>query len=397
MTPLTRTRNRAPFALAGVLFAALALGGCGGSGMPRTEFIVAAGDSTYWVRTEGSRVTLRGSPMVLARLDGRFRELYVVDEDHSFENALFVGQRLYQRDLISGDSTEVFRDTLVTSLAERYERRHPEARRLAPDEDTAEEPATQATAEVSVLSVHGPFLSLEYHADTSGAGDETWHMTRHAVIDLRTGKQVTLTDVLGADDADTMLKRGRLLYRETVDSIRRDRRPEARRAAQSLGRFRFDPTSFSLTAPNGTLMIAFSAPGAGSGGEGFVLPMRPLPVNEPAWWQDAKSAIPSSTREREELWSRGAYTVKAAYDSTARPVMMTIADSSGTEFPVGGVSAPVHRIYWLDRPELSRAERAALERAFEEAEKYDDGQGERADAGSRLQAAGHRLQAAADD
>ena len=316
--------------------------------------------------------------MVLARLDGRFRELYVVDEDRSFEDALFVGQRLFQRDLITGDSTEVFRDTLVTALADRYEQRHPEARRLAPDEDTAEEPATQATAEVSVLSVHGPFLSLEYHADTSGAGDETWHMTRHAVVDLRTGKLVMLADVLGAADADALLKRARLLYRETVDSIRRDRRPEARRAAQSLGRFRFDPTSFSLTAPNGTLMIAFSAPGAGSGGEGFVLPMRPLPVNEPAWWLDARGSIPSSTREREEIWSRGAYAVKAVYDSSARPVLISVSDSAGKEYQVGGVAAPVHRIYWLDRPEISRAERSALQRAFDEAEKYDAGHAERA-------------------
>lgn len=389
MTPSTRPRNRARHALAGALFAVIWASACGGSSdTPRAEFIVAAGDSTYWVRTSGSAVTLRGSPMVLARLDGRFRELYVVDEDRSFENALFVGQRLYQRDLMSGDSTEVFRDTLVTALADRYERRHPEARRLAPDEDTAEEPTTQATAEVSVLSVHGPFLSLEYHADTSGAGDDTWHMTRHAVVDLRTGKQVTLTDVLGAAEADAMLKRGRLLYRETVDSIRRDRRPEARRAAQALGRFRFDPTSFSLASPNGTLMIAFSAPGAGSGGEGFVLPMRPLPVNEPAWWQDARGAIPSSTREREELWARGAYTVKAIYDSTARPVMITVADSAGHEYQVGGVAAPVHRIYWLDRPEISRAERSALQRAFDEAEKYDDGHAaERAEGRSTQQAA----------
>jgi hypothetical protein len=378
MTPTTRTRNRAYNALAGALFA-VAGAACGGSdGAPKAEFIVAAGDSTYWVRTSGSSVTLRGSPMVLARLDGHFRELYVVDEDRSFENALFVGQRLFQRDLITGDSTEVFRDTLVTSLAERYERRHPEARRLAPDEDTAEEPATQATAEVSVLSVHGPFLSLEYHADTSGAGDETWHMTRHAVVDLRTGKQITLADVLGVDEADALLKRARQLYRETVDSIRRDRRPEARRAAHSPGRFRFDATSFSLTAPNGTLMVAFSAPGAGSGGEGFVLPMRPLPVPEPAWWQDARGSIPSSTREREELWSRGSYVVRAVYDSTARPVTIFVADSAGKEYPVGGVAAPVHRIYWLDRPEISRAERNALQRAFDEAEKYDDAHAERA-------------------
>jgi hypothetical protein len=373
--------------LAGVVFAAFC-GACRSSDAPTAEFIVAAGDSTYWVRTGDSGVEFRGSPIVIARLDGRFRELYVVDDDHSFENALFVGQRLYQRDLITGDSSEVFRDTLVLSLAQRYEQRHPEARRLAPDEDTAEEPATQATAEVSVLAVHGPFLSLEYHADTSGMGDETWHMTRHAVVDLRSGKAVTLADVLGASEADAMLKRGRQLYRETVDSIRRDRRPEARRAAQSLGRFRFDATSFSLTAPNGTLMIAFSAPGAGSGGEGFVLPMRPLPVNEPAWWQEARAAVPTSTREREELWSRGSYIVKAMYDSSARPVTITVADSTGREIHVGGVAAPVHRIYWLDRPGISRSERSALQRAFDEADSYGDDRSERADGSSKVQVAG---------
>ena len=369
MTPSLRTRNRAVLALLGGL---VALAACGGGGAPEAEFIVSAGDSTYWVRSMGKTMRVRGSPMVLARLNGRFQELYVVDEDNSYENALFVGQRLYMRDILSGDSTELFRDTLVSRLADKYQRRHPDARKLAPDEETAEEPATTATAEVSVLGVHGPYLSIEYHADTSGAGDETWHMTRHAVIDLRTAKPVALTDVMGAADGDALVKRGRLLYRETVDSIRRDRRPEARRAAQSLGRFRFDANSFSLVAPNGTLMVAFSAPGAGSGGEGFVLPMRPLAVKEPTWWADARSALPTSTREREELWSRGSYVVKAVYDTSARPVQITLADSAGHEFPVGGVAAPVHRIYWLDRPAIDRSERMALTRAFDEAATYDD-------------------------
>lgn len=373
MTPSPPSGNRTCRALAWLLFAAAAAAcGDGAGEAPRAEFIVAAGDSTYWISSDRTGVKLRGSPMVLARLDGRFRELYVVDDDRSFENALFVGQNLYQRDLISGDSTEIFRDTLVIALAEAYERRHPEARRLAPDEDSAEEPATTATAEVSVLGVHGPFLSIEYHADTSGAGDDTWHMTRHVVVDLRSGKQASLEDVLGRSEAGAILARARTLYRETVDSIRRDRRPEARRAARSLGRFRFDASSFSLAAPNGTLMIAFSAPGAGSGGAGFVLPMRPLPVTEPAWWSDARSAIPSSTREREELWARGAYVVKATYDTTARPVQLTVADSAGREFPLGGVASPVHRIYWLDDPPIDRTQRTALTRAFDEAALYDD-------------------------
>lgn len=338
---------------------------------PRAEFIVAAGDSTYWVRSDASGITVRGSPMVLARLEGRFLELYVVDDDRSYEHALFVGQRLYQRDLVSGDSTEIFRDTMVPSLAEAYARSHPDARRLAPDEETAEEPAVSATVEVSVLGVHGPFLSVEYHVDTAG-GDESWHMTRHTVVDLRSGRQASLADVLGPSDAGTVLARARKLYQETVDSIRRDRRPAARRAAQAIPHFRFDPSSFSLTAPNGTLMIAFSAPGQGSGGEGFVLPTRPIPVTEPPWWMDERAALPSNTREREELWSRDSYVVKAVYDTTARPVRLSLVDSAGSEFPVGGVSAPVHRIYWLDRPPLDRQQRSALSRAFDEAALYDD-------------------------
>jgi hypothetical protein len=339
---------------------------------PRAEFIVAAGDSTYWVNSQVAGIRMRGSPMVLARLDGRFLELYVVDDDRSFENALFVGQRLYQRDLVSGDSTEIFRDTLVPSLAEKYARLHPDARRLGPDEDPGEEPGISATAEVSVLGVHGPFLSVEYHVDTSGTGDESWHMTRHAVVDLRTGAHATLADLLGPSESATILARARKLYNETVDSIRKDRREAARRAARSIAHFRFDPTSFSLTAPSGTLMIAFSAPGQGSGGEGFVLPMRPIPVTEPAWWSDARVALPTSTREREELWSRGAYSVKAAYDTSARPVRLSLIDSAGHEFQIGGVAAPVHRIYWLDRPPVDRTQRAALTRAFDEAASYGD-------------------------
>ena len=348
--------------------------GCDASKRPPTaEFIVAAGDSTYWVRSGPSGVTMRGSPMVLARHDDRFFELYVVDDDRSFENALFVGQRLFQRDILSGDSTEVFGDTLVPAWAADYESRNPDARRLSPDEEPQEEPAHSATSEVSVLGVHGPFLSIEYHVDTAGAGDDSWHMTRHAVIDLRTGKAVTLADVLGASEAPGVIGRGRKLYGETLDSIRSDRRPLAQRAAQSIGRFRFDPNSFSITAPNGTLMIAFSAPGQGSGGEGFVLPIRPIPVAEPGWWSRARTALPTSTREREEHWSHGGYVVKAAYDTSARPARLAIVDSaSGREFPIGGVAAPIHRIYWLDIPPLDRPQRAALTRAFDEAALYDD-------------------------
>jgi hypothetical protein len=378
MTHLPRSSNRRVVrrasVVAGLILAIAGVEGCdrGASRPPSAEFIVAAGDSTYWVQTSGSNVRMRGSPLVLARLDGRFRELYVVDDDRSFEDALFVGQMLFQRDIITGDSTEIFRDTLVPALSDAYSRSHPDARRLGPDEDVKDEPSVSATADVSVLGVHGPFLSVEYHVDTSGASDDSWHMTRHVVIDLRTGRRVTLGDVLGVSEANSVLGRARASYRETVDSLRRDNRALAQRAARSLGQFRFDPSNFSLTAPNGSLMIAFSAPGQGTGGEGFTMPIRPIPVAEPAWWAEARKALPTSTREREEHWSHGGFVVKAIYDTTAQPVRMILVDSGGREFAVGGVSAPVHRIYWLDDPPLDKRQRTALTKAFDEAALYED-------------------------
>lgn len=398
MTHATHARNRAfprlraPI-VAGLLalaFASAFASACGrraanGVTPPRAEFIVAAGDSSYWVRSDGSAINLRGSPMVLARLGGRFLELYVVDEEQSFENAQFVGQRLYERDLLSGDSTVIFHDTLMASLVDRYARGHPDERKLGPDEESGEEPATSAAADLSVIGVHGPFLSLEYHVDTTIASSaDTWHTTRHFVIDLRTGTQSTLAQIVGPEEARSVVARGRTVFRETVDSIRRDRRPAARRAARALRNFRFDPASFSLTAPNGTLMVAFSAPGRGSGGDvgsgGFVLPMRPIPVTEPAWWAgpDARGSLPTSTKEREERWSRPSYTVRAVYDTGAGPptptppVALSLLDSTGHVFPVGALSAPVHRIYWLDAPALDRGARAALTRAFDEAALYDE-------------------------
>jgi hypothetical protein len=360
-----------------VMFAALSLVftvACSGRGTPApfAEFVIAAGDSAYWVRSDGGGLRMRGAPIVLARRDDRFYELYVVDNDRSYADAYFVGQTLYQRDLVTGDSSALFRDSLVSALADKYAKAHPNAELLSPDEDPADDPASAASAEVSVLAVHGPYLSMEYHVDTSGTGDDTWHMTRHEVVDLRTGHRVNLSDLLGKGLANTVLGRARRLFRETVDSVLKDERPVARRAARALSRFRFDPTSFAVSAPNGAPMIAFSAPGQGSGGEGFVLPIRPIAVSEPAWWAQVRDALPTSITEGEERWRRPSYSVRAVYDTIVRPVRLVLVDTSGNEFPIGGVTAPVHRIYWLDNPSFDKTQRSALIKAFDEAAAYDE-------------------------
>src|SRR4051812_6217391 len=84
---------------------------------PAADFVLAAGDSSYWVTSDHGTVRMRGAPLELARVDGRFYELYVEDDDRSFEDAVLVGQRVYRRDLVSGDSLLVYEDTIVPHLA----------------------------------------------------------------------------------------------------------------------------------------------------------------------------------------------------------------------------------------------------------------------------------------
>src|SRR5664279_1036609 len=70
-----------------------------GLGAPRAEFIIEAGDSSFWVRSGPEGVRVRGAPIRIGRLDGAFVELYLADDDHSYPDAIITGQRLYRRDL----------------------------------------------------------------------------------------------------------------------------------------------------------------------------------------------------------------------------------------------------------------------------------------------------------
>jgi hypothetical protein len=131
---------------------------------PDVDFVLSAGDSSYWVTSEGGAVHLRGAPLELARVDGRFYELYVADDDRSYGDAVFVGQRIFRRDLVTGDSLLVYEDTIVPRLAARYARLHPEDVRLQPNEETSDDPLWRVTTTIDLAEVHGPFLSFSLHA-----------------------------------------------------------------------------------------------------------------------------------------------------------------------------------------------------------------------------------------
>src|SRR5256714_12467129 len=106
---------------------------------PAAEFLVSAGDQTYWVRSDNSGLRVRGSPLILARTGGRYYELFVGEIDRSFPKALLSGERVFRRDLATDDSTMIFEDTAIVPLAEQYHKQHPLAPALCPDDDPADD------------------------------------------------------------------------------------------------------------------------------------------------------------------------------------------------------------------------------------------------------------------
>jgi len=341
---------------------------------PDADFLLAAGDSTFWVTSRNTGVRVRGAPLVVGRWGGRFFEIYVSDDDHSFEDALFIGQRVYRRDLLTGDSLLVFADTLVPRAAKRYAEANPSARPLDPDEEGGEDASTSFTAEVDVLDLYGPYLSYEYHLDVKSPDADAWHSTRRGVIDLRTGKPATLSALFGAAEAARLETAGRTAYRITQDSIRRDPDARAQRATEMLANFRFDPASFSLADSAGEPEVDFEAPGRGEGGSGFTLPVPTLAAHAPSWWDDVRPSLPQSSPDGSVLrWWHGRYRVVARYDSAGDLAHTALGDSTAHEWDVATVGAPARSIFWLDAPPVDSTARRALLRAFDEAAQYDEG------------------------
>ena len=365
--------SRQSLFLLACLAAALACGTDHAPPPPAAEFLIAAGDSTVWVRAGEGGMRSRGSAILLAELDGRFHEVYVTDDDRSFYNAVFIGQRVYRRDLITGDSVLIYEDSIVPDLARAWAARHPADRRLAPDEEGDETPRSMATVEVEVLAILGPFLSVAYHADTHLEQGEEYHSTRHGVIDVRDGTQATIARLFGAAAADTIIVQGRRAFGAALDSILAAGDSRASRAAESIAGFDFDPSSWALYEDNGAPVVAFLVPGHGERADGLALPLVPIPAPALEWWNDdVAPMLPDERNDSLDLWSRNAYSVIARYEPSTERTRVAVRDSAGREWPATMLPDPVHRIHWLDSPPIDSMTRYGLARAFDESMFYSD-------------------------
>ena len=344
---------------------------------PGAEFLLSTADSTFWVATTGGGVRVRGEPLILARYGNRFYELYTAAEDLSYADALLIGERLYRRDLITGDSSVVFSDTTVSHVATIYARTHPDERPLEPDEEGNPNPRTSATAQLDILELFGPFLSYEYHVDIELPAKAPWHLTRRGVVDLRTGKPSSVADLVGEARARRITTMGRQAFEEGRDSAIRARDSlsrEDRRALSALERRQFDPSSFGLESIDGLPVITFGIPGVGEGSAGNLVELEPIAVDSSDaldWWHDNRPTLAHQDSLGDEHWVGSSYTVHARYDSSGQVARVSLADPKKREWLIASVTGPLRRVDWLEQPALAAADRAALRRAFDGAAKYD--------------------------
>lgn len=345
---------------------------------PSAEFVIAAGDSVFWVRSDAEGVRVRGAPMRLAKVEGRFVELYVTDEDLSFYDAVFVSQRLYKRDLITGDSLLLAADTVIPAVARAFARAHPDERLLEPDEAGASVPRTEGYGTFELKDAHGPWFFYEHLVDVDVIGGRTSHGARLGGVDLRTGAPLTLEAVVGASEAARLTVGGQALaatWRASqAAAIARD---SAGIWPRELDRLAFDPRSFRVVNARGDSAggpeLRFGLVQSEADEEAGTAELEGLALTPPAWWASEARRFAAYTPEGHPVWHRPGYQLLDSVVSGAQDrIAFFLMDSLGRRTRIGTVPMPLREILWVGDSADAPGTSEALLRAFNEAALYSE-------------------------
>lgn len=343
--------------------------------LPQAEFLFAAGDSTYWVRSGTDGMRVRSAPILLTQVDGRLHEVFLGDDGAEYPDASFATVRLWARALEARDSVRLFADSSVMAELARWRRAHPREAELDPQDEMApDDPTTIVQDEIEILDVHGPYLTFEHllNMDIDG-GPAHRHEGRRFVVDVRNGRVQSLVDLLGASEAKRVAGDARASLARLTDSIRIAADAGDERAAAAVGSltsFRFDSTSFGLTDIERAPAIAFMVPGHGDDGEALALHLPPLKVAAPAWWAPVQATLPAWSADSSHVrWDRASYDVAARASADGDALALVLVAKAGKptpqEWPVATVGAPAYQLITLESPPLDSAARSALARAFD--------------------------------
>ncbi|MEP6835773.1 MAG: hypothetical protein ABJB74_20465 [Gemmatimonas sp.] len=340
---------------------------------PAAEFLLAAGDSTYWIRSNADGLRVRSAPILLTKADGRFFEIYITDDVHDYTDASFASARAYRRDILQADSVLVYEEGTVPAEARRWIQRHPRAIPLDPSDDMPDDaPPTLVSDDLEVLDVFGPWLTFGYSLDVDIAGREDHrHRRHHGVVDIRSGTRGTLQTLFGANEAARLYELGVKTFAAMRDSVRRSQDERGAAARRTLASFVFDSLSFALTDVARHPAVSFLVPGTGEQGEALSLYLPPLAASAPDWWSAVANTLPLWNSDTTELsWSRAHYDVVAHPTSSGDFLAIEMIDRSHKgavrKWPIATIAAPAYQLIALDETPLDSVTRVALARAFDQ-------------------------------
>jgi hypothetical protein len=347
---------------------------------PSAEFLFAAGDSTWWVKSGADGVRVRSAPILLTFTDGKFYEIFVSEDGAEYEEASLASARVYSRDVLRNDSLAIFDDPTVRREIARWKRAHPNAQELSPDDELdAEEPSTAITDEIEIIDVHGPWVTVQHvlGIDVEGRTSHR-HARRRAVLDVRTGRRASLATLFGAQASADAIRQGRAAFDALKDSIRALGDERADRARETLESFRFDVTSFALSDLERSPAIAFTVPGNDADGSAIVLTLPPIAMPTQPWWTDVRPTLPEWAPDSASVrWERPSYVVSATPvgDGSALALVVRDRDTANGRAPrdweLATVLSPAYQLIALDDKSVSRELRSALSRAFDAASSVD--------------------------
>lgn len=342
---------------------------------PDAELLVVSADSTFWVTSTNGAVRVRGVPMLVARVDGRFHEIYVADDDQSYFDAVFVSHRLFSRDLERGDSVELHSDSLVRAMARSYAIEHPGEAPLSPDDPENDNASIRATGDIEILGLHGPYLSFEHHTDIdSRNGDAAaahQHAYRRGVLDVRTGGILALPALFAREPSDSAINAGRREWKAARDSLLVSPGLAAPRTRRAIADFAFDPLSFTIGSASQAPTVRFAVPAVGHNPDLEPIELAPRRLPSPEWWRLVVAELPRESGNL-ETWARSADTLVVAANHDAHLWAVRLKLGASDAHAVVRLSSAVDRVLWLDGS-VSASARKALTRAFAEASEYDGG------------------------
>ena len=343
------------------------------SARPDAEFLVVSDDSTAWVRTSADSVVVKRAPMLLATLDGRLVEIYVAEDPIAFAEAAFLVTRVFRRDLVSGDSTQLFADSTVLREAMAFVRANPGAERLDDEEPTAPG-ARSLEASITPMEVVGSTLGLEVHVDRT-VGELGTHDTYRATVEMRTGRRLRLADLIPATSASATVQQARQNLTAAVVLAGGRAGPLGKAASRALAVLTFDSLSFTLTRSGDSLAAQFLAHDEqiiDEARDTHRFALEPVPVPAPSWWSGAKSPLPRFLSDSSSRVELGALALDVAYDS--EEVALIATRTSSGQRPVTRMRGPVRRVISVGDSLIRPAGqwRGALERAFSESGYYSD-------------------------